>query len=243
MLQAGSQNGRSYRRKFGAPEQISACIILAACRPSFRKHGMRGAGNDASLGGADQQGGLIAGGGGGSWQSDLSPLSGGQRTLVSLALLLAVARAAAAKDSGGGLLVLDEVDAALDEHNQVSSGAKTRNPNKSMCRFCHQNVTGSFSPHPTHRPVPGQRRVAELLLQLARGSAVQLLCVSHNPAFQAVCDATVTVAPPTRATGLHGNQQHGQPAAAVGGAAARRRGKSTRATAPAKRARVRLAVA
>jgi ABC-type uncharacterized transport system ATPase component len=45
------------------------------------------------------------------WHTNLGQLSGGQRTLVSLAMLLAVAR------TGGacGLLLLDEVDAALDE--------------------------------------------------------------------------------------------------------------------------------
>ena len=51
----------------------------------------------------------------GGWSSGLGQLSGGQRTLVSLALLLAAARAG----SRSSLFVMDEVDAALDEHNQV----------------------------------------------------------------------------------------------------------------------------
>jgi len=53
------------------------------------------------------------------WRSDLAALSGGQRTLVSLALLLSTARASGG--GGSGLYILDEADAALDEHNQVRS--------------------------------------------------------------------------------------------------------------------------
>ena len=49
------------------------------------------------------------------WHTHLGQLSGGQRTLVSLAMLLAVARTG----SACGLLLLDEVDAALDEVNQA----------------------------------------------------------------------------------------------------------------------------
>jgi ABC-type Mn2+/Zn2+ transport system ATPase subunit len=57
-----------------------------------------------------------------SWHCNLGQLSGGQRTLVSLAMLLAVARA------GGtcGLLLLDEIDAALDEFNQARVSALLR---------------------------------------------------------------------------------------------------------------------
>lgn len=56
------------------------------------------------------------------WQTDLGSLSGGQRTLISLAALLAAARAAGGGGGGAGgsaLYILDEADAALDEHNQV----------------------------------------------------------------------------------------------------------------------------
>ncbi|GBF98926.1 hypothetical protein Rsub_11718 [Raphidocelis subcapitata] len=95
------------------------------------------------------------------WQTELGGLSGGQRTLVSLAALLAAARAAGAAGGGGGaaLLLLDEVDGALDEQNQ--------------------------------------RRVAELLLQLAREGPAQVLAVSHHAAFQSMADGSLTVAPGT----------------------------------------------
>ena len=45
----------------------------------------------------------------------LEQLSGGQRSLVSLSLLLAAAQ----EGSHSSVLLLDEVDAALDENNQV----------------------------------------------------------------------------------------------------------------------------
>lgn len=87
------------------------------------------------------------------WQTSLGQLSGGQRTLVSLAMLLAVARAG----NSSRLFLLDEVDAALDEHNQA--------------------------------------RAAALLKQLANASdgGCQILCVTHNAAFQQVCDAYIQV--------------------------------------------------
>lgn len=53
------------------------------------------------------------------WHTNLGQLSGGQRTLVSLAMLLAVARTG----SSCGLLLLDEVDAALDEVNQARASS------------------------------------------------------------------------------------------------------------------------
>ncbi len=79
--------------------------------------------------------------------ASLLPRTGGQRTLVSLALLLALAQCSSSSSSGstagggdaaasggagggpgtgggtgggGGLWLLDEVDAALDEHNQAA---------------------------------------------------------------------------------------------------------------------------
>lgn len=64
--------------------------------------------------GRDHAPGSAAAKGGTGWGSQLDVLSGGQRSLVSLALLLAAARC------GGrcSLFLLDEVDAALDESNQ-----------------------------------------------------------------------------------------------------------------------------
>jgi ABC-type Mn2+/Zn2+ transport system ATPase subunit len=69
-------------------------------------------------------------------------------------MLLAVARSG----NGSSLFLLDEIDAALDEHNQA--------------------------------------RASALLRQLAHatdGSGCQILCVTHNVAFQSVCDAFVQV--------------------------------------------------
>jgi ABC-type sulfate/molybdate transport systems ATPase subunit len=69
-------------------------------------------------------------------------------------MLLAVARSG----NGSSLFLLDEIDAALDEHNQA--------------------------------------RASALLRQLSHatdGSGCQILCVTHNAAFQSVCDAFVQV--------------------------------------------------
>lgn len=108
------------------------------------------------------------------WHTNLAMLSGGQRTLVSMAMLLAVARAG----NGSRLILLDEADAALDEHNQA--------------------------------------RVAALLKQLARGddqAGCQILCVTHNLAFQQACDAFVRVA-----EAAAGNEGAGAPAGGVAAA-------------------------
>ncbi|GLC34254.1 hypothetical protein PLESTF_000823600 [Pleodorina starrii] len=70
-----------------------------------------------------------AAGGGGGWSEELGQLSGGQRTLVSVALLLGLALAlggGGGRGGGGGLFLLDEVDAALDEHNQAAVAALLR---------------------------------------------------------------------------------------------------------------------
>jgi ABC-type transport system involved in cytochrome bd biosynthesis fused ATPase/permease subunit len=118
------------------------------------------------------------------WQTSLSMLSGGQRTLVSLAMLLAVSRAG----NSSGLFLLDEVDAALDEHNTA--------------------------------------RAAALLKQLAHaddgGRGCQILCVTHNAAFQHVCDGFVQVDAAGRSTG-----GDAAPAAAgAGRAAAAKKGRA-----------------
>lgn len=88
------------------------------------------------------------------WQTNLGQLSGGQQTLVSLAMLLAVARAG----NSSRLFLLDEVDAALDEHNQARAAA--------------------FLKH----------------LANAADGGCQILCVTHNAAFQQLCDGYVHVA-------------------------------------------------
>ena len=53
-----------------------------------------------------------ADGGGAEWRYSLEELSGGQRTLLNLSLLLALARQRVPL-----VLLMDEVDAALDENN------------------------------------------------------------------------------------------------------------------------------
>jgi ATPase subunit of ABC transporter with duplicated ATPase domains len=102
------------------------------------------------------------------WFTSLGQLSGGQQTLVSLAMLLAVARSG----NGSSLFLLDEIDAALDEHNQARASALLRQ-----------------------------------LSHAADGSGCQILCVTHNAAFQSVCDAFVQVV-----RGPHGSSM---PAAAA----------------------------
>ncbi len=66
----------------------------------------------------------------------LEQLSGGQRTLASLALLLATAQ----HGNPSSILLLDEVDAALDERNQASF--VNMSPHLVKFLFC------SFQKHP-----------------------------------------------------------------------------------------------
>lgn len=191
------------------------------------------------------------------WQTDLASLSGGQRTLVSLALLLSAARAAAAGAGGCGLFILDEADAALDEHNQARAGLEARSGSRGAPKLCATRST-AFShipcpkpatPHcspltlslytptaPTHtHPTPPQRRMAELLMELAREGPAQVLCVSHNAAFQAACDGSLSVTGPGAG---------GRPAAQAGAAPAAQGAGKQRAggAGKAKRQRVHFAV-
>ncbi|CAI7869553.1 unnamed protein product, partial [Closterium sp. NIES-54] len=84
-----------------------------------------------------------------SWNKNLSQLSGGQQTLLSVALVLAIAQC-----SQNFVYLMDEVDAALDEENQSRVGALVQS-------------------------------------ELARKG--QVLCVSHNRAFQTFADSVVQV--------------------------------------------------
>jgi chromosome segregation ATPase len=124
----------------------------AACR--FRRLQDGSAAEASAAAAAAAELGAMPAGALGEWQHNLGQLSGGQRTLVSLAMLLAVA---CAGGSSTGLLLLDEVDAALDEHNTA--------------------------------------RAAALLRQLAHGGC-QVLCVTHNAAFQGCCDGFIRVSKP-----------------------------------------------
>ncbi|DBA87444.1 TPA: hypothetical protein ACH3X1_004485 [Trebouxia sp. C0004] len=86
------------------------------------------------------------------WRCDLGRLSGGERTLVSLALILAAATAGAKSC----LFLMDEVDAALDESNQAL--------------------------------------VATLIKEImAQSGGCQILCVTHNLAFQQTCSSIIQV--------------------------------------------------
>ncbi|EFJ47136.1 hypothetical protein VOLCADRAFT_105201 [Volvox carteri f. nagariensis] len=94
----------------------------------FRRHNRP----DRDPDGGDADGTEADGGSRGGWTEELGQLSGGQRTLVSVALLLGLALALSGgggggnSDGGGGLFLLDEVDAALDEHNQAAVAALLR---------------------------------------------------------------------------------------------------------------------
>lgn len=131
----------------------------------------------------DTAGGAAAAESNGSsqWHTSLSQLSGGQQTLVSLAMLLAVARSG----NGSGLFLLDEVDAALDEHNQARASA-----------------------------------LLKQLADAADGAGCQILCVTHNAAFQQVCDAFVQVVRGPNGSSMSAAAAAAQPAGTAGPASA-----------------------
>eukprot|EP00899_Mesostigma_viride_P021814 jgi/Mesvir1/29634/Mv21484-RA.1 len=104
-------------------------------------------GREGGAGGREEEGEKEGGIAGAEYQSSMQELSGGQRTMVSLALLLAAATSAT-----NSLYILDEADAALDEVNQQRVGALVR-----------QHVARS----------------------------AQVLCISHNKAFQQFADHTL----------------------------------------------------
>jgi hypothetical protein len=112
------------------------------------------------------------------WQSNLEQLSGGQRTLISLALLLAIANTGC---SNSQLLLLDEVDAALDEHN--------------TCRLAELLHQLAHAPAAQDEEQGKLRRKGQQgsMGAAARGGGCQILCVSHNKAFQGSCDGLLHV--------------------------------------------------
>ncbi|GAB4823226.1 hypothetical protein N2152v2_010272 [Parachlorella kessleri] len=95
---------------------------------------------EAQLQGTDAHEGLhlkysqSGGEGEAAWTSSLDALSGGQRTLISLAFILASNIAG----SGCGVLLMDEVDAALDEANQHLVGRLFRHMLTSKGSGCTQ---------------------------------------------------------------------------------------------------------
>lgn len=96
------------------------------------------------------------------WRQGLSGLSGGQRTLICLSFLLAT-RLAGANTSC--LLLMDEVDAALDSANQELAAHVIH----AMCQA----------------PAAGGKTATK--------RSAQLIAVSHNPAFQQRCEHVVKV--------------------------------------------------
>lgn len=116
----------------------------------------------------------------GRWEGSMDQLSGGQRSMASLAFLIAAARVGGANRRR--LFLLDEVDAALDEANQAAIAGVLK----------HLAASGG------------------------RGSC-QVICVTHNAAFQAVCDSLVQVTAGPHGTCLAPQQASGAGAAAGAG--------------------------
>ncbi|KAL4425175.1 hypothetical protein ABPG75_009191 [Micractinium tetrahymenae] len=115
---------------------------------------------EGERGGSDEEGGNHdSGSGGGGWRRGLDALSGGQRTMVSLALVVAAAMA------GGGscLLLMDEADAALDEANQ-----------QLVARLFDSLSRGGTDGKAPSAGAPGS-------------GCTQVLAVSHSPTFQQLC--------------------------------------------------------
>ncbi|KAG7673011.1 hypothetical protein Ndes2437B_g01117 [Nannochloris sp. 'desiccata'] len=97
----------------------------------------------------------------GNWVTGLEALSGGQKTLISLAYLVS------AKTVGGptlsfssSVLLADEVDAALDSTNQEQAA-------RLLLMLCSKKDRSSRSP------------------------LAQVICISHSPIFQQLCDTVI----------------------------------------------------
>ncbi len=91
---------------------------LEAKGARFRVRASRAGGTGDAMATGRERGGERAGEGEGEWRYGTAELSGGQRTLLNLALLLALARLRPCP-----LLLLDEMDAALDESNAAKVAA------------------------------------------------------------------------------------------------------------------------
>ncbi|MEW5314115.1 MAG: hypothetical protein WDW38_005635 [Sanguina aurantia] len=118
----------------------------------------------------------------------------GQRTLVSLALLLEAAHAGA----HSSVFLLDEVDAALDESNQAAIAALLHQLSHGTAPTPHHAVADPDSLAGAVNNGAGKSRSAACRGQSAdKGGKArvgcQMLCVSHNPAFQEACDGVVRV--------------------------------------------------
>lgn len=143
-----------------------------------------------------------------SWQANLGQLSGGQRTLVSLAMLLAVARTG----SACGLLLLDEIDAALDEVNQARASAL-------LWQLAHDSTSACQIMCVTHN-VTFQER-CDGFVRVTKSAAGHSIPAGHSgEARQEGAAANEGAGGSKKGAksrrGTHGNARAGQPAAAEG---------------------------
>jgi hypothetical protein len=143
---------------------------VAAAFPRLAGCGLRGVevevcrvGGEVHVDGARFRHRLVArGGGAGPWAEGLRALSGGQRSVASLAFM-AAAGAQRTGGAGGGVLLCDEVDAALDAANQGLAAGMLR-------ALCTRGGGGGGG---------------------GGAACAQVVCVSHNPEFQAHCGHVV----------------------------------------------------
>ena len=86
-------------------------------------------------------------GGGGAWRAGVDELSGGQRTLLNLSVYLA-----AAKYRPSLVLLMDEVDAALDEHNtqRVAAMLKEVARTSQVVAISHHTEFHELADHMVH---------------------------------------------------------------------------------------------
>ena len=86
-------------------------------------------------------------GGGGAWRAGVDELSGGQRTLLNLSVYLA-----AAKYRPSLVLLMDEVDAALDEHNtqRVAAMLKEVARTSQVVAISHHKEFHELADHMVH---------------------------------------------------------------------------------------------
>ena len=105
-----------------------------------------------------------------AWVQGLDALSGGQRTLVSLAFIVA-SRVVGGGTSSSSVLLADEVDAALDSVNQEQAAKLLR----LLCTRSNNDETFD----------------GENMAENHRPALAQVLCISHSPIFQQLCDKIV----------------------------------------------------
>ena len=93
-------------------QRVAAGVVFKLRDRKKADGGRRGAGRAADGGSATADDGGDGDEGRGEWRAGLAELSGGQNTLLNVSALLAVAKLRPSL-----VLLMDEIDAALDEHN------------------------------------------------------------------------------------------------------------------------------